>query len=112
MSLGGDIFFRRISPEAFDAEGHAHGDGPLFTMMGYEALFALVAGYVTARIAIRRPMTHTLVMGGVVLLGRIPTAMIAWSTAPPWFHIGVLLLIVPAALLGAKLSELRMQSVQ
>jgi hypothetical protein len=50
-------------------------------------------------------------MGGLVLLGRIPTALVAWDTAPPWFHIGVLLLIVLVALLGAKLSELRMQSI-
>ncbi|MEJ1964258.1 MAG: hypothetical protein WDO56_23015 [Gammaproteobacteria bacterium] len=111
MSLGGDLLFRRVSPAAFDAKGTAHGDGTLFIIMGYEALFALIAGYVTARLAIRRPMTHALAMGGLVLLGRIPTALLAWDTAPPWFHIGVMLLIVPAALLGAKLSELRTRAV-
>jgi hypothetical protein len=107
LSLGGDLLFRRLSPDAFDDKGLARGDGTLFTIMGYEALFALIAGYVTARIAIRRPMAHALVMGGLVLLGRVPTALVAWSTAPAWFHIGVMLLIVPAALLGVKLSELR-----
>lgn len=111
MSLGGDLLFRRVSPQAFDAKGIAHSDGALFTIMGYEALFALVAGYVTARLAIRRPMTHALVMSGLVLLGRVPTAFIAWDMAPPWFHIGVLLLIAPVALLGAKLSELRTRAV-
>ena len=112
MSLGGDIAFRHFSPDAFDAEGHARNDSSLFITMGYEGLFALIAGYVTARLAIRQPMTHTLVMAGVVLLGRVPTAIVAWSTAPPWFHIGVMVLIVPAALLGAKLSELRTHAVR
>ena len=112
MSLGGDLLFRRVSPHAFDAQGFARSDGTLFTVMGYEALFVLIAGYVTARLAIRRPMTHALVMGALVLLGRVPTALVAWSAAPPWFHIGVLLLIVPVALLGAKLSGLRARAVQ
>ena len=112
LSLGGDLLFRRASSDAFDDKGFARGDGTLFTIMGYETLFALIAGYVTARLAIRHPITHALVMGGLVLLGRVPTALVAWSTAPPWFHIGVLLLIIPAALLGAKLSELRTRSAR
>jgi hypothetical protein len=111
MSLGGDLLFRRMSPDAFDDKGLARSDGTLFTIMSYEALFVLIAGYVTARIAVRRPMTHALVMAGLVLLGRVPTAVVAWSLAPPWFHIGVMLLIIPAALLGVKLSELRGRSV-
>ena len=112
MSLAADILFRRMSPASFDAAGHASGDGTLFTMMGYEVLFAAIAGYTTARIAIRRPFAHAAIMGGVVLLGRIPTAWVAWDTAPPWFHLGVLLLIIPAALLGAKACQLRASSIQ
>ena len=112
MSLAGDILFRRLSPGAFDANGHATNDGALFTVMGYEALFALIAGYTTARIAQRRPFTHALAMGALVLLGRIPTAYVAWDTAPAWFHLGALLLIIPAALLGAKFCDLRARSLQ
>lgn len=112
MTLGGDIAFRRVSPDAFDADGHARSDGALFTMMGYEALFVLVAGYVTARLAIRRPLAHALAMGAVVLLARASTVFLTWDTAPPWFHLGILLLIIPVALLGAKVSELRARSLQ
>lgn len=112
MSLAADILFRRMSPASFSADGQAIGDGPLFTIMGYEALFAAIAGYTAARIAIRRPFVHAAVMGGVVLLGRAPTAVLAWDTAPLWFHVGVLLLIVPAALLGAKLCTLRASAVK
>jgi hypothetical protein len=106
MSLGGDLAFRRMSPDAFDANGHARGDGTLFIMMSYEALFVLIAGYVTARLAIRRTYAHALVMAAVVLLARGSTVLLTWDTAPPWFHLGVLLLIVPLALLGVKLREL------
>lgn len=107
MSLGADLAFRRMSPESFDAEGQAANEGTLFVIMGYETLFAAVAGYVTARLAIRRPLAHALIMGAVVLAGRLFTAILAWSSVPAWFHVGVLVLIVPAALLGAKLGELR-----
>jgi hypothetical protein len=107
MSLGADLAFRRISPASFDAEGQATGGGTLLAIMGYEVLFAAVAGYVTARLAIRKPIAHALIMAAVVLVGRVPTAILSWNAVPVWFHLGVLLLIVPAALLGAKLGELR-----
>ena len=90
----------------------ASGDGALFTMMGYETLFVLVAGYVTARLAIRRPLAHALAMGTVVLLARTFTVFLTWDTHPPWFHLGILLLIIPVALLGAKVSELRARSLE
>ena len=106
MSLGGDLAFRRTSPDAFDANGHARADSTLFIMMGYEALFVLIAGYVTARLAIRRVYAHAVAMAGVVLLMRASTVFLTWDAAPPWFHLGVLLLIVPLALLGPKLKEL------
>jgi hypothetical protein len=112
MSLAADILFRRMSPASFSAEGQAAGDGALFTMMGYEALFEAVAGYTTARIASRQPFVHAIVMSGLVLLGRIPIVYAAWDTAPPWFHLGVLLLIIPAALLGAKVCALRATAIK
>ena len=107
MSLGADLAFRRMSPASFDAEGQPTGEGTLFGIMAYEVLFAAVAGYVTARLAIRKPLAHALIMGIVVLVGRVPTAILAWNSAPVWFHLGVLLMIVPAALLGAKVGAMR-----
>jgi hypothetical protein len=110
MSLGGDLAFRRLSPGSFDAQGHPSSDGTLFVTLGYEALFVLVAGYVTARLAIRRIYAHALGMAAIVLLARAFTVLITWGTAPLWFQLGVLVLIVPMAMLGAKLGELRSSS--
>ena len=106
LSLGGDLAFRRLSPEAFDVGGRAVDEGALFIMMGYEALFVLLAGYVTARLAIRRPLTHALVAGVIILLARAFSVFLTWETGPTWFHIGILVLIIPVALLGAKLRDL------
>jgi hypothetical protein len=71
--------------------------------LGYELLFVLAAGYVTARIAIRRPLFHALVMGALVLAGRALISAAAWDVTPAWFNVGILVLILPVALLGAKL---------
>jgi len=76
----------------------------------YETVFALLAGYITARIAVRKPFLHVLVMALIVLVGRALIALATWDVVPLWFNLGVLVLIIPAALAGAKLSELRNRS--
>jgi hypothetical protein len=78
-------------------------ESTLFVKLAYETLFVLLAGYVTARIAVRRPFLHALVMGGLVLAGRLLIAVAAWDVTSPWFNVGILVLILPVALLGAKL---------
>jgi hypothetical protein len=85
----------------------------LILKLAYETAFAVLAGYITARISsMQRPLFHVLVMAGLVLAGRALISIAAWDVTPPWFNLGVLVLIVPAALLGAKLSELRAKSLQ
>jgi hypothetical protein len=107
LGAAADMVLSHVSPNAFDAQGHARAESTLFVTLAYETLFALIAGYVTARIAVRKPYTHVLVMAAIVLAGRAFIAALTWDVAPLWFNLGVLVLIVPAALLGAKLSELR-----
>lgn len=85
----------------------ALGQVSLLIKLGYETVFALLAGYITARIAVRKPFTHVLVMAAIVLAGRALIAVATWDVVPLWFNLGVLVLIIPAALAGAKLSELR-----
>jgi hypothetical protein len=105
LGAAADMAFTGLSPNAFDEAGHAREDSSLFIKMAYESLFAFLAGYVTARIAIRRPYFHALVMGALVFAGRALIAMAAWDVTPPWFNLGILVLILPLALLGAKLGS-------
>ena len=110
LGAAADVVLAHVSPNAFDAQGRARLESTLFIKLAYETLFALIAGYVTARIAVRKPFTHVLVMAAIVLAGRAFIAALTWDVAPLWFNLGVLVLIIPAALLGAKLSELRSRS--
>jgi hypothetical protein len=110
LGAAADVVLAQVSPNAFDAQGHAHAESTLFIKLAYETLFALLAGYITARIAVRKPFVHVLVMATVVLVGRAFIAIATWDVLPLWFSLGVLVLIIPAALVGAKLSELRARS--
>jgi hypothetical protein len=84
----------------------------LWIKMAYETAFAVLAGYITARLAIKRGMLHATVMGAMVLAGRALIAALTWNDVPAWFHLGILVLIIPAALLGSKVCEIRARSIQ
>lgn len=62
------------------------------------AVFALVAGWLTARIAARRPATHAAVLAGVIAVG----AVISLAAAPgaKWSPLSALVFMAPCAWLG------------
>jgi hypothetical protein len=62
------------------------------------AVFALVAGWLTARIAVRRPATHAAILAGVIALG----AIISLAAAPgaKWSQLSALAVMAPCAWLG------------
>jgi len=107
LSLGGDLLLRFARPEAFDAEGRPQGNGVLLVVLLYVALFGTLGGYITARLAQRRFMAHALVLGLISLALTLVGTALAWSAAPAWYHVCAVLLVVPAALLGAKIHQLR-----
>ncbi len=107
LGAAADVVLGQVLPNAFDAQGHARAESTLFIKLAYETVFALLAGYITARIAVRKPFAHVLIMAAIVVAGRAFIALATWDVVPLWFNLGVLVLILPAALLGAKLSELR-----
>lgn len=107
LGAAADLVLGKALSGAFDAQGHARAESTLFIKLAYETLFALLAGYITARIAVRKPFVHVLVMAAIVLAGRAFITVATWDVVPLWFNLGVLVLIIPAALLGARLGELR-----
>jgi hypothetical protein len=110
LGAAADVVLANAVPNAFDAQGHARAESTLLIKLAYETMFALLAGYITARIAVRKPFVHVLIMAIIVLVGRALIALAAWDVLPKWFNLGVLVLLIPAALAGAKLSELRNRS--
>jgi hypothetical protein len=82
---------------------------PLTARLVYIAAFELLAGYLTARLAIRKPLTHALVLALIMLVTSGAIAIMTWDAALAWYHIVTLVLIVPVILLGGKLGEMQVR---
>ena len=110
LGAAADMVLSSTSPGNLEAVRHSNDTSALLVQLAYETAFALVSGYITARIAVRKPFLHVLVMSAIIFAGRAFIAALAWNATPAWLNVGVLVLLVPAALLGAKLSEWRNRS--
>ena len=99
----GDIIFGASAVLLFQLSGQKpHGTAPIGFKIGsiiWGAVFAGVAGWLTARIAPRKPATHAAILAGVIALG----ATISLVASPPgakWSQISALAVMAPCAWLG------------
>jgi hypothetical protein len=67
------------------------------------AVFALVAGWLTARVAGTRPATHAAVLAAVIALGALVSLLL--SSGERWSQIGALAVMAPCAWAGGVLSR-------
>lgn len=109
LSVGADVALMKALPSAFSSTGRVDSTPVLLLIIGYVFVFAVTGCYVAARLAPRRPMLHALILGVLGLLFNIIGTAAKWQTAPAWYHIVSLLLVLPAAWLGGKLGEAQLQ---
>jgi hypothetical protein len=64
---------------------------------------SIVAGSVTAYLS-RSSRRAPWIVGGIVLAMFLPLHVAIWSKLPVWYHLTFLLTIVPAVLVGARLT--------
>jgi hypothetical protein len=50
-------------------------------------------------------MQHALILGALGLVFNIIGSVKMWDTAPAWYHIVAILLVMPAAWLGGRIRE-------
>lgn len=105
LSFGADVFLRQWMPTAFDSTGRVLSTSVLLLIIGYVGIFAVSGCYLTARLAPKAPMRHALVLGGLGLLFNIAGTIAFWDTAPAWYHVISLALVMPYAWLGGRLRE-------
>ena len=67
-------------------------------------VFALVAGWLTARIALKRPATHAAVLAGLIAIGAIGS-LIASPSGEKWSQTTALVIMAPCAWLGGRLAR-------
>lgn len=105
FAFGADAVVRSAMPGAFSPSGRVDSVPVLLLVTGYVFVFAVTGCYLTARLAPRNPMMHALVLGVLGLVFNVVGTVAMWETAPVWFHVVSLLLVMPAAWLGGWLRE-------
>lgn len=105
LSFGMDAILRVAVPDAFDAAGRTESAGMLVFSLLYVGVFAFAGCYIAARLAPSHPMRHALILGGLGLILNIAGSIAMWNTAPSWYHIIAIALVMPYAWLGGWLRE-------
>jgi peptidoglycan/LPS O-acetylase OafA/YrhL len=99
----GYIIFGASAALLFQLSGQEpHADAPLafkIASIVWGAAFALVAGWLTARVAGRRPLAHAAVVAALIALGAL-IAVIARPAEAIWSQVAALVIMAPCAVLG------------
>jgi hypothetical protein len=105
LSMGTAQVLQQNMPAAFGPGGRVDSVGLLLFMQGCVAVYAICGCWLAARLAPNRPMTHALVLGALGLVFNIIGVATRWDTAPAWYQILALALVMPYAWLGGRLRE-------
>ena len=97
-----------LLPSAFDGAGRTESVPVLLLMLAYWGVFTLSGCYLTARLVPERPTRHALVLGGLGVLLQIERMAGLWDTAPAWYHLVSLALVLPCAWAGGRLREVEL----
>ena len=106
-ALGMDALLMTFMPEWFGANGKTESVPLLLFMMSYSLLFSVLGGFVTASIARRKEIQHALALGGLQLAMGIIATVQFYDTAPLWYHVMFLMLLVPANIFGGQLRTMQ-----
>ncbi len=96
---------RRFSPEVLPAPGEdvfPH-TGWLLGLLGSDTAFMIAAGYVTARVAPRAPVAHSVVLGVVMVVLGLTWMFVFWGWLPVWYQVVLVSIAIPAAATGGSL---------
>jgi hypothetical protein len=105
----GYLIFAMSAVLLFQMSGRApHAAQPLsfeIASVVWGCVFALVAGWLTARIAARKPEVHAAILAGVIALGALGSLVAA--AGAKWTQIAAIVVMAPCAWLGGLLSRAR-----
>ena len=112
IEAAADRLLMRLFPRALpDAAALAESVPVRLFMLLYTSFAVVVAGYVTAWIAGRAQLAHAAIMGGIevtlTLYVMIAAPIVEAHPAPRWAWISGVILMIPAACLGAAIRRKR-----
>jgi peptidoglycan/LPS O-acetylase OafA/YrhL len=102
--LAGYLIFALSAFAFFQISGQPpHQAAPTPFMLGsivFGMVFALLGGYVAARVARRRPLAHGLAVGCVLALGAVVSLIGTYGKGAVWSQVAALALMAPCAVIG------------
>lgn len=105
LATGIDLGLRAALPAMYGPGGRVDDVGLLVLTLAYVFTVATFGCWLTARLAPSRPMRHAMLLGVLGLAFNVAGTMVQWDTAPAWYHVVALLLVLPAAWLGGMIRE-------
>jgi hypothetical protein len=69
------------------------------------AVFALIAGFLTAHIAGRKPSTHAAIVAALIAAGALVSLIFSPGGTARWSQLAALLVMAPSAWLGGALAK-------
>jgi hypothetical protein len=88
----------------FPATPQEMGEGRYALALAYRAAFAVLGGWVAARLAPSSPMKHAWVLGGLGVLLASLGAAAQWGLGHHWYPLSLIALSLPATWAGGRLS--------
>ena len=87
---------------------HKFEAGHALLALSYHLLFAVLGGFVTARLAPDHPIAHAITMGilGIVISALGLIAIVMQDLAPAWYGWSLIIFSVPVTWLGGKVAIL------
>ncbi len=71
----------------------------------YRSVYAVVGGFITAKLAPTRPMFHVNILGILGTIGGIAGVFAGWNLSAHWYPIALAVTAFPLVWLGGKLSK-------
>ena len=105
LAFGTDAALRSTFPQSFGVGGRVDDLGLLLFAQLYVFVYATFGCWLTARLAPSRPLRHALILGALGLAFNVAGTIAMWDTAPAWYHVVALALVMPAAWLGGWIRE-------
>lgn len=105
LSFGTGAIVESMNPDAFTARGVTEDVTMLLLAILYVGVYAIAGCYLTGRLAPNRPLRHAMILGILGLIFNVMGTIAMWDTAPVWYHVVSLLLVLPYAYIGGKLAE-------
>src|SRR5262245_17355379 len=107
LSIGTDMVLGAIG--IFPSPGEPMRDSLLLLATICRTVYGVAGGYIAARLAPTRPMTHALILGALGLIASIAGVVATWNKEPAigheWYPLALVVLALTPAWLGGKLLE-------